>query len=103
MSIRTFTTVSLLAGLLAAARLAAGTPSATDISLEPDAGVTIRITPIAEHWSGEGFMPVAVHVENRSSRAREWTLRFSTDRGYTGETVQQDAVVGAEASRRCRP
>ncbi len=97
MSPRNLSTASLLAGLLALAPLAAGTPGSTEISLDPEVRATIRITPVAERWSGEGFMPVTVRIENHSDRAREWTLRFVTDRAYTGEAVRQEVAVGAEA------
>lgn len=74
-----------LAALAVFAR--AGAPPSQTLYTDPDARVTVVLTPAAERWTGEGFLPVRVRLENAVDASRAWTLSFETYTDYNETTV----------------
>lgn len=89
--------VFLVVGALALIHPAVGAPSTSSFYVDPEARASLELTPVAERWSGEGFFAVSVRVKNDAGSARSWTLRFSTELGYSGDAVLHEATfpVGA--------
>ncbi|MCU0791301.1 MAG: hypothetical protein MUE42_00255 [Opitutaceae bacterium] len=69
--------------LLAALGANAGTPTPQTLYFEPEGEVSCTVTGISERWSGTGFMPVRVRLENRAPRAREWEIVLTGQRGIS--------------------
>ncbi len=86
-----------LALLATAAGLTAGVPATRGLYLEPEAQASITATAISERWSGRGFMPVRIRVENRADEARAWEFSFNANRGYSSHATAYSAAIGAEA------
>ena len=75
---------------------AAGTPSANHFGVRPDAPVSLSVTPISDFWSGDGFLPLLVRVENRSRDRLEWRIRAEANFGYTGHDLSRETWIAAD-------
>lgn len=92
---KTFFAVASL--LLGAGALRAGAPSARAFHTEPEAQVTIQITPVTERWDGRGFMPVRMRIENHANERRSWDFNFTVNLGYSGNSLSQTTSLAADA------
>jgi hypothetical protein len=78
------------------ARVAAGTPGTQRLDFEPDFPAVINVTPVAERWNGEGFMPVRVQIENRSREPLAWDFSFGVNFGGLGSVLTHELRLGVE-------
>lgn len=82
--------------VLLAGALRGGTPAAQGFQTDPEAQVTIRVTPVAERWDGRGFMPLRMRIENHADERRSWDFTYTVGLGYSGNTLTQRAKLMAE-------
>ncbi|MCX6937261.1 MAG: hypothetical protein NTU80_05090 [Verrucomicrobia bacterium] len=78
--------------VLASGGLFAGVPSSATIDVATEADAAIGVSPVAERWSGEGFLPVRVRIENRANEARTWSFRFKVWTNYQEITTHEVSV-----------
>ena len=78
---------------LVADGLFAGVPSSATIDVATEAKAEVVVWPVAERWSGEGFLPVWVRIENRANEARTWTFKFKVWTNYQETTEHETSVT----------
>jgi hypothetical protein len=88
-----FALLALLFAAPAAPLAAAGVPGSHFIHADVDARVSVSLTPAADSWTGEGFLPVRVRLENSASSRRAWTLTFRVNSEYNVNTVHSVPLV----------
>ncbi len=86
--------LGLAAGLSLAASLGlAGVPGTTTVDVTKEAKAEIMVTPVAERWSGEGFIAVRLRINNRADEARSWRFRFQVSPDYQVFSEHETSVT----------
>lgn len=88
--------IGLFLAIACASLVAAGMPMTTRLDLSSDTPAAIRVTPVAELWNREGFMPMRVRIENRGMKPLAWTFSFNVSASRANSALSHEVRMGAE-------